>query len=242
MGPVVGALLSAAISGLFSIGATVAANKYNSPIAQLRRLRKAGLPMAYMYQGRVNTQSDVPKLSIDPDLGTVEQLQLHQQQPKVDADVKRIGAEVAKTAVETEILEGERDWLKDGKREWDSEGNLTYSRTNQQAMLDARLAEQRAVGFIRENEQELKRIAKEVEEKLFQSGVQEGVRLKELERIKQQISNLVKQNKLMNQLHSIRSLEAMINEEISDTIKNGSEFEKALFSLLMKLFRPQSSK
>jgi len=89
--PILGSLLASALQGIFGIGSTMAANKYNSPRAQRNRLKKAGLPLAYMYQGKVMGQSDVPKLSIDPTLGVTQQRKLEQDQPMVDANVKMKG-------------------------------------------------------------------------------------------------------------------------------------------------------
>jgi len=54
IGVIGGTLIAAAISALFSIGSTVAQNKYNTPRSMRNRLRKAGLPLAYMYQGNVD--------------------------------------------------------------------------------------------------------------------------------------------------------------------------------------------
>jgi len=76
MTPILGAIIAAAMSGAFSSAGTIMQNKYNSPASQRRRLRKAGLPLAYMYEGKVNQQSDVPKMSLDPTLGASSQQSL----------------------------------------------------------------------------------------------------------------------------------------------------------------------
>jgi len=77
-----GTLIAAALKALFDIGGTVTQNQFNAPKAQLKRLRKAGLPLSYMYRGNVATQSESPKLSIEPTLGTLPK----KQGAKLDVD------------------------------------------------------------------------------------------------------------------------------------------------------------
>jgi len=70
-----GTLLAAALKAIFDIGGTITQNQYNSPRAMKQRLRKAGLPLAYMYKGNVSEQSQSPQLSIEPTLGTLPKKQ-----------------------------------------------------------------------------------------------------------------------------------------------------------------------
>jgi len=242
MDPILGALISAGISGIFGMSNQAFANKYNTPKSQLKRLRKAGLPLSYMYQGKVNQQSSVPSLSIDPDLGTVESFKASQQ-------LKTDQAMLDNMAIQKEILGYERD-LKKGERDWNLEDSQIDSLnnfllgpiTNQESRLNIRHQMELSGQFIKEHEQKLKVIFSGVEQTLFDEGVTLEQRRKELERIKAQIKVLASQDKLMGQLNSIRQMEQKINEAISMSIDTMPDFVKAFWALLMKLYSPASTR
>lgn len=155
MGPVLAALAAAAFKGIFDWTSQGIANRYNSPMMQRRRLRKAGLPLAYMYQGRVNQQSDVPKLSIDPFLGTVAQKQLGLGQQKVD-----ISQEQLKIALEQLGINWEKLKVDQGKLDV-SKGQLGVSKE----LLELRE---------KLTDEQILKLAQEIRQLSAQAGIKEG--------------------------------------------------------------------
>lgn len=101
--PVTGTLLATAFGSIWNSFAVGRANRYNSPRQQLRRLREAGLPLAYMYEGNVGQQSEVPRLSIDPDLGAAESAGLKLERSAQDLQAKYQNAQITKMIQEIEI-------------------------------------------------------------------------------------------------------------------------------------------
>lgn len=231
MGPVLGALIAAGIQGLFGLGATAMANRYNSPRSQKRRLREAGLPLAFMYSGRVNQQSDVPKLSIDPDLGTVEQQQLEYQGRLTDKQVEKLVEEIRGIGAESDIKVGEAAWQ---TKLSDVEGQ--EGRTNQEVRLDVENAIKVSENFIKGHEQVIKEIEKWAEEALFAKGVQVEEREQALAKVGQQITNLLKQAGLMDQLKEIRSVEAVVSKTIGEFLEQGDPLVVGIYAALIKLF------
>lgn len=229
---VLGALLSSALGGIFNIGATIATNQYNSPSAQLRRLRKAGLPMSYMYAGRVNTQSDVPKLSIDPTLGVAQQEQLDNQKRLVDAQIPKIKSETTKLDIANDIQEGIRMWLRNRGKERPS--HLGPSGTNQEINLEIEQAEKLAASFIKQHEQRLKQLDRIVANTLFSEGVTLDEKRQGLAKIKQQIKNMVTQAGLMDQLSEIREFEAFLNSTLTESVNSLPSWAQALTAIILK--------
>lgn len=227
MGPILGALASAALGGLWSSLSTVFQNKYNSPVGQLKRLRKAGLPLSYMYQGKVNTQSSAPQLSIDPTLGVVQKQKIDIDREVADANIQKVVAETEEQNLINQSLKGKIDWemLRD-----------EMGISNQVSVLELQKAKLEADRFISEHTRELKQVAVWVENNLFAEGIQIKERKEALNKVVQQITNLVSQNKLIGQLFDIRSLEALINRTLMDNLNDESDFNIGLYSLLMQLF------
>jgi len=227
MGPVLGAIIAGAISAIFSSGATIAQNKYNSPKSQLRRLRKAGLPLAFMYQGRVNQQTSTPQLSIDSTLGTTQQKNLEQQAP-----VQAGQAEKLKN--ENQALREVNTWLDDHGIYY-PEGSKKYSGTNRQIILQAERDMKQTDAFIKTHEEQLKGIFANVEQKLMDENVQADTKKAELQKITAQLINLGKQAGLMDQLSDIRSWEQAINKTMSESLNSMPDFMQAVWTILYKL-------
>lgn len=232
MGPILGSLIASALSTLFGIGSTVTQNKYNSPRAQRDRLKKAGLPLAYMYQGKVMGQSETPKLSIDPTLGVTQQRKLEQDQPLVDANVEN-------TKSDTYIKDQEGNlknidlqfWMEQGKP--NKQGISVPNRTS---YLKSLMAEKQTANFIRKQEGRIKEIIKMAENELWAEGVQPETKRQVLGKLKQQISNMVKQSELMQQLHNIRGWEELINKNFTENMEDKSDLAQGLVHFLMQLF------
>lgn len=236
MGPVGLSLLISAINGLFGIGSTIAQNQYNSPLAQRRRLRKAGLPLSYMYRGNVNQQSQAPQLSIDPQIG-FKQKELANQTTLVKSQAAKNDADTTRIGIQNEIADGIKQWLlnrgKSGGKYKQYEG---LTGTNQEINLnmeqDAKLAET----FIKNHEQELKNIQRIVEQSLLPQGIQIQERKAALAKIRQQISNMMKQAGLMDQLQDVRDFDAFLNSTVTETIKSLPDWGQALVATILKAY------
>lgn len=231
-GPVGIALLTSAINGLFSIGSTVAQNRYNSPLAQRRRLRKAGLPLSYMYRGNVATQSETPTLSIDPQIG-FRKKELQNQTKIADATVPKLTEETEKLDLANDIQAAINDWmLNQGKQRPSALGpsgsNLEINLQNEQ---DAK----NAASFIKQNQQRLTEIQRIVENTLLSEGVQPEERRQALIKIKAQITNMAKQAGLMDQLKNVRSFEEFLNSTVTENITSLPQWAQALTATILKL-------
>lgn len=232
MGPIAGALIAAAISAVFSIGATATQNKYNSPRAQRNRLRKAGLPLAYMYQGKVMGQSESPRLSIDPTLGTTQQRKLEQDQPLVDANVKNVEADTYIKDQEGTLKNIDLQyWMEQGKP-----NKYGVSVPNRTTYLKSLMAEKQTANFIRRQEGRIREIIKLAENELWAEGVQPEMKRQALAKIRQQIVNMVAQAGLMDQLKRIRGWEELIQSNFTESMEDKSDLAQGLVYLLMNLF------
>jgi len=237
MDPIIGALLASGLSAIFGSAQTIFANKYNSPVSQLRRLRKAGLPLSYMYQGRVNQQSDVPKLSIDPTLGVTQKIQLEQQKPVQEAQVSNLQAETAGKKLANIEEEKQQAWRdKEITVAIDNKGRKMTG-TNREVMLSLERERKNADRFIANNEGGLREIALDIASYLKETN--KAIKEQELVKIKQQIANLMSQDKLLSQLHDIRSIEAAVNETIGGALEGAPAWMKAIYWTLIKLFDKQ---
>lgn len=239
MDPITGALAASGLKAIFDSVSTVFQNKYNSPVSQLRRLRKAGLPLSYMYQGRVNQQSDSPKLSIDPSLGVAQKIQLHQQDEVNKAQISRIGEEIERIKAETsgQKLEnvknaGEQAWRDETKLY--KQGDKYVYRTNQERQLDIKLATDKANKWIAIHNSELKGIALQIAQatKLTDIAAKKAM----FRKIGQQIKNLVAQEDLMIQLHGIRGIDETVNETLTRLLDSSGDPGTLFYTLIVKLF------
>jgi len=240
MGPVIGALAAAAFKGIFDILNVNAQNKYNSPLGQLKRLRKAGLPLAYMYQGKINQQSTSPTLSIDPDLGVTEQKQLGNQTRLTDEQINKLKAETENLGFDKDLKWYERERER-AKFNWNQEtdllekgkGVLQY-RTKQEQEFDANLGIKKADQFIAENTGELKSIAVNIAKATQQTDI--NIRKQEYQKIRKQIVQLIAQSKILGQLYNIRELEETVNKSFSDNLENQEDWQVNLYKMFMTLF------
>jgi len=232
MGPVGLSLLISAINGIFGIGSTIAQNQYNSPLAQRRRLRKAGLPLSYMYRGNVNQQSQAPQLSIDPQIG-FKQRELANQTKLVGAQVPKLEEETEKLSIANDIQEGIRNWLMSKGKQRPSA--LGPSGSNQEINLEIEQAAKLAEAFTKQHEERLKQIQRIVENTLLSEGVQPEERRQGLLRVKQMIVNLGKQAGLMGQLSEIRDFEAWLNGTVTENIDSLPKWAQAITAVILKL-------
>jgi len=255
---VLSSILASLGNALFGVGSTISQNKYNSPKAQLRRLREAGLPLTYMYQGKVNTQSTAPQLSLEPTLGTAKKLELHQQNEmnqgrlrEIDAQIKKMGqdmetsAELANlysTNAAGKFLENQRTqrkmtWEKNlsGRVRTDRFGN-EYEYANDAEMLELQKGIDSMKYWISSNEGRIRKIMADVEDELFGEGVQAETKRRALAKVNQQITNLLSQDELLGQMYDIRNFQALLNEAMSSGIETKDDFTKALMWAVMQLF------
>lgn len=228
-----GTLLASALQGIFGIGSTIAANKYNSPLAMKRRLREAGLPLSYMYQGKVATQSDVPKLSIDPTLGTAQQANLTQEQPLVDAKVSETKSRTKGQDLKNEVQQGINQWLKQfSPGNTDEAGNTS---NNQQHLLNLDRDTREAAKFVKQYERKMKAITLDVENELFNEGVPQEIRRQTLYKVKEDIKKLGLQSGLLDQLRNMREFDEWLNKTVTENIHSLPQWVQALTAILLKL-------
>lgn len=205
IGVIGGTLLATALKGLFDIGSTAMQNRFNSPVAMLRRVRRAGLPMSYMYQGKVAQQTQSPQLSIDPHLGTVA---------KQEAKLKDTQQEdLAKDIQAKDLPSGIKD--EDGSE------------------LNNRAATKKAETFIKHYEGQLKKIEYEVENTAFKEGVSQQMKREALQKAKQQIQNLLTQAGLMEQLKNIRGFEEKLNQSLTQDLESMDEWVSSLLKIIL---------
>jgi len=215
LGVIGGTLISSAIQALFGIGATVLQNKYNSPLSQVKRLRKAGLPLAYMYRGNVANQSEVPRLSIDPSLGTAQKIASRYtatQQEDLAADIQ----------------------VKDMRSGIKQDDGSELSVRGTQKMAETRIKE--AESFIKKHEESIKEIEAYVEADAFAKNIPQEMKMQALVKAKQQIENLLAQEGLMEQLKKIRGLEEIMNNALTKDIDNLPQWLQGFARVLMMAF------
>lgn len=205
IGVIGGTLLASALKALFDIGSTAAQNKYNSPVAMLRRVRRAGLPMSYMYQGKVATQTQSPQLSIDPHLGTLAKQEAKLKDTQQEDLAKDIQAKGLPSGIKDE----------DGFE------------------LNNRAATKKAETFIKHYEGKLKKIEFQVENEAFKEGITLNAKREALNKAKQQIQNLLSQAGLMDQLKNIRGFEEKMNQELTEDLESMDDWVSSLLKIIL---------
>jgi len=229
-----GTLLASALQGIFGIGSTIAANKYNSPLAMKRRLRAAGLPLSYMYQGKVATQSDVPKLSIDPTLGQAQQANLTQQQPLVEANVKNVESRTKGQDLQNDVQNGINQWLKMIEEGNSLDGGKTVM-NNQQYLLGLDRDTREAAKFTKQYERKIKAIVLDVANTLNDEGVTKESARQALIKAKAEIKKLGLQSGLLSQMADIRDFDQWLNKKVTDTLDSLPPFMQAFIASILKL-------
>jgi len=228
LGIVGGSLLSTLLSAIFGIGGTIAQNQYNTPRAMRNRLKKAGLPLAYMYQGKVLGQSEVPKLSIDPTLGVAQLRRLEQEAPLVKEQTKLTGEQA-----EDAMLNNQVKAQFSGRKQPDgSEWNIRATR------MIAEMDEKRAAAFLKNNQARLQKLFGDVQETLNDEDIPAEIKREELKKLRQAITNMGLQAGLMEQMKKIRGYDEFMNETFNESIKNAPAWMQALISWMSKVFRP----
>jgi len=205
-----GTLLAAALKALFDIGGIATQNQYNAPKAQLKRLRKAGLPLSYMYKGNVSEQSQSPQLSIEPTLGTLPKKQ--GRKLTIDANEQQYETD-AQNALDPTLITDSRSGEK---------GYNTY-RQNRVA----------AESFIKQYERDLKKIELDVENNAFAKGIPQAQKQAALEKAQQQVKNLLEQAGLMEQLKKIRGFEELLNESLTKDLDSLPDWISSLLKVIL---------
>jgi len=241
-------LLSSLGNALFGTGATIAQNQYNSPVSQLRRLRKAGLPQAYMYQGKVNQQTSVPQLSLEPTLGQAKKLELSQQNEINQANIKQIAEKIIEIQKDVELKEEERkkrlidnernsrrlSWEKRVTSYKDPESGKLYMDFNDFQMMDLEKQSKKFQNFIDQNEGRLRKVMADVEDDLFGENVQADTKRKALERLGQQITYMAAQTGLLKQMKDMREFQAELNKTMAENMESKGELVQTIMWFIMQ--------
>jgi len=205
-----GTLLAAALKAIFDIGGNITQNQYNAPKATLKRLRKAGLPLSYMYKGNVAQQSQSPQLSIEPTLGTLPKL----QGSKLQVDTQE------------QLNETQAKDFMSGIWHTDPETGELFETTN-------RVEQERAKSFINNYESELKKIELDVERDAFGKNIPQDMKKAALEKAQNQVKNLLAQAGLMEQLKKIRGFEEKMNDSLTKNLDSLPQWISALLKIIL---------
>jgi len=135
----IGAGLAALITGLASSGTKIATtamqNKYNSPLSQVRRIRKAGLPAAAIGNNIANTQSEpLGDLGVGQ-IGAVLQQFISTQ--KTQEEIEALKAQVRNLNLEGDRAAEENRFLLSGEGESIRSTNLTRNLKNESDLKEA---------------------------------------------------------------------------------------------------------
>jgi len=100
--------------------------KYNSPVAQIRRLREAGLP--YAAAGQVGGQQSSPTPATDLGFTSAgKDIGQYQNIKKVTEEIGKIKEDIRREQLLNEKLEGELEWYRSGAGTDPSRTNLSYN-------------------------------------------------------------------------------------------------------------------
>jgi len=111
--PGIGAQASAQMQRRWALDDLERQNEYNSPAAQLQRLKAAGLPAASFFSGGVSSQSDMPRSSnVDPTLGYAEGVQNFMQNRMQQAQIRAIEANARGAEADANIKEIDANYAK----------------------------------------------------------------------------------------------------------------------------------
>lgn len=168
LGSIVGSLGSAAISRRWAIKDLKAQNEYNSPRAQVKRLKQAGLPLATMFGGQGGSTSDQPRSSeIDPSLGAARGMENYFQNRMQKAQLQLIDQQLREATAGADLKEGERDWYLNQK---EKDQGWTVLEDNQERMLRNKRDRESSEAFIAGFESTMKGIESSVKEALNTQG------------------------------------------------------------------------
>jgi len=128
--PGIGAQASAQIQRQWALDDWNRMNEYNSPKAQLQRLKDAGLPAAAFFSGGVSSQSDMPRSTqVDPTLGAAQGIQNFMQNRIQQVQMRALEADARSKEADAALKEADAQWFLTGHL--DKETNiLTNQRGN----------------------------------------------------------------------------------------------------------------
>jgi len=111
-----------------------------------------------------------------------------------------------------------------------------FGETNQVKLLEIDKSRKEAERFISEHQRELKQIAVWVENNLFKQGIQIEERKLGIQKVRQQLVNLISQDSLLRQMYDIRKIEQVVNSLIGENLEDGPAWATAIYAMLIKLY------
>lgn len=160
--PVVGAIGSAALQQRYALKNWNRQNAYNTPKAQIQRLKEAGLPLATMFGGSGGSSSSpIPTPNVDPTLGAAEGLQKGMMASMQKKQLELLDQELRSKTADADIREMERDFLSyrtiDGTEQKDFEPqfgdtNFVQGERRKRALQESQLGAQKAITGLKEIE------------------------------------------------------------------------------------------
>lgn len=108
--PTIGAIGSSLLQRKWALKDWHMQNEYNSPKAQVARLKEAGLPLATMFGGQGgSTSSDVQSTNVDPTMGSAKGLEAYMQNRMQKKQAELIDAQILKTNQDAQLSQAARD-------------------------------------------------------------------------------------------------------------------------------------
>lgn len=200
--PVIGSIGAAALQRNWALKDLAAQNAYNSPRAQIARLKEAGLPLATMFGGQGGSTSEQPAATqVDPTLGAAKGLDAFFTNRMQTAQLALLSAQTRAQNADADLKAGEAKFY----------GSLGVSGlTNQEEILGAKKDTAIYESIIKGNEQILSNLETEWK-------TSNGKRTQEMQGQLDQLLNNIKEQ---NQRIDINALSAKINEALDKYIKN----------------------
>lgn len=189
-------------------------NAYNTPSAQIARLREAGLPLATMFGGQGgSTSSPIDRPQVDPTLGVAQGIQAYNQTMMQRKQLQVMDQDLRTKTAEADIKEAERDFLlhrqidgtidiKDFEPQY-GDTNLVQGQRRERAIKEAELA--------------TKNILKEIEQLNLDNAP---------DKIRAQIDNIISSTGLANlQITRDANYNKMLDQVMKDLIQGGTGLE-----------------
>lgn len=198
-------------------------NVYNSPKAQIQRLRAANLPLAAMMNGSAGSQSADPRgTTIQPQLNTADtiskgaQFSIQRQQAQMlEAQRALVDAQTRNQNAEADIKEGERNYFLNP-----SSGDPL--RTNQYDQMDSIRRQQSSLATIKSHESSIREVESAFNQSMYYGGEMSA-------KFREELRNLVSRTDLNIQEKDFNSVfNGMKQQKLAADIKNVLKQNKIL--------------
>lgn len=222
--PFVGNLFSTIMQRSWAKKDQARANEYNSPEAQIRRLKEAGLSSGYMYGTQGGGQSaPIESTNVDPQLGTSKALDAYFTNQLQKKQLALLDAEIMGKRADSQLKEAEAGWWLTNYNK-DSE-HIETNRLGQS--LGAKLTMDKANAVGTEITNKIKQLDLDISS---ETGMKTA---------KAELNKIVNQSSLLSQeLQNLEKRNAFINQIVTQFQSNGLDrWEAVIAQLIYKLLR-----